>query len=536
MATGEQSPLDRIRQRITKYRDEGKWDRVVREYEALLDFFPRDAEIRKQFADALFKAGQGLTGIKEYFTAAQIYEEGGARDKAIPMLKRILKLKPSMRELHVRIGDLYARDGRIPDATENYNNAFEYFSESGQMQDALAVQRKIVNLQPDDVVNHRRLAEAYEANAMNKEAIHEYRQLVKKMQSQGMRSDLYSLLSRIVKLQPDSYPELVELARLHLSDADTASACECVRQILSREPEYPEAFRILGAIMRKEGDPVRAVKAYQKYLVHFPKNTDILLEAAGLYCDLKQPEAALDLSLRFIDAVDIDAADNRGHITTLIRRIHDLKPADINFQEQYVTLLTKVRDTERVTSELRYLASLYKLAGIEDKAEKTLALIETTFTSPNGRLADGASLWNNHEAKQLLTSMIDPFVPLASLGLESLVENIIVDDDVPLEGGESLLSHIPVQVKFKRDKRRNYAGHSQIKLLLARSLVQMEKYREAMVELAPLTSDKDARDLAYALMGICHKALGSSKLAEACILNINDRTVLDKLKAYDLSP
>jgi len=70
----EEAPINRVRNRIEKYKELEQWDKAALEYQNLIGFLPFDPEIQKQAGDAYLKANQGLTAIKFYLNAAQMYE------------------------------------------------------------------------------------------------------------------------------------------------------------------------------------------------------------------------------------------------------------------------------------------------------------------------------------------------------------------------------------------------------------------------------------------------------------------------------
>jgi two-component system, OmpR family, alkaline phosphatase synthesis response regulator PhoP len=62
------------------------------------------------------------------------------------------------------------------------------------------------------------------------------------------------------------YPSLIELAKRHITDRSFAAARETVRKAVAADPDQPEAYNLLGALLEIKGRWVDAQKFYRAAL------------------------------------------------------------------------------------------------------------------------------------------------------------------------------------------------------------------------------------------------------------------------------
>jgi len=146
-------------------------------------------------------------------------------DKAIAVLKKVLKIKPSLIELKVRLGDLYLKQDKVSLSQELYEECLKTFQEMGVKQDALSVFKKIVELQPRNLILHRKLADMYEKENMPVQAATEFKSLLKKAKEIGLNTEILILLQKIVTLDPKSYEEALELVQIYYKTEQFDQAC-----------------------------------------------------------------------------------------------------------------------------------------------------------------------------------------------------------------------------------------------------------------------------------------------------------------------
>jgi len=197
-----EKPLDRIRKNIEHYKAASDWHKAAREYEVLLDFIPDEAGLHKQYAEVLLLTNNTIAAINEFLTAARLEEEAQHYEKAIALIKKVLKLKPTLRDLNVKLGDLYACYGKIKEAIVYYELASHYFKEMNDSDQVIGIYRKICDVKPENIKAHLDLVDLYEKEGHIAQTVTELQQLLKIVRETGLGHEVEGILVKIVRLDP----------------------------------------------------------------------------------------------------------------------------------------------------------------------------------------------------------------------------------------------------------------------------------------------------------------------------------------------
>ena len=80
--------------------------------------------------------------------------------KAIAMYKKISKLKPSLESV-LKLAELYTQQGLFNDARAQYLQVAEEFLKSGELENAVRIFQKILEMDPENMAMRIKLAEVY---------------------------------------------------------------------------------------------------------------------------------------------------------------------------------------------------------------------------------------------------------------------------------------------------------------------------------------------------------------------------------------
>src|ERR1700680_2287554 len=76
------------------------------------------------------------------------------------MYKKLTKLKPTL-EIVLRLAELYTQQGLFNDARAQYLQVAEEFLRSGELEQAVRIFQKTLEMDPENVAMRARLAEVY---------------------------------------------------------------------------------------------------------------------------------------------------------------------------------------------------------------------------------------------------------------------------------------------------------------------------------------------------------------------------------------
>jgi tetratricopeptide (TPR) repeat protein len=244
---------------------------------------------------------------------AQKYLARGQIDKAIAEWEKLTKEYPDGNTFNT-IGDLYLKKGNKTNAIDSYHHAADFFKQEGFALKALALYKKILNINAEDEGALLALGELNEAKGFITDAIKFYLAAADSLSKKGGKEKLLTIYEKILALSPSNIPlrikvaeiyvqnglmseanrQYFHIARLNVEKGDTDKAIGFYRKILDLERLNRQALLELNAVYEKTGNPDKAVEQIQEAMNLLPQDTEILLRAAELYGTLGKFNDARD--------------------------------------------------------------------------------------------------------------------------------------------------------------------------------------------------------------------------------------------------
>lgn len=134
------------------------------------------------------------------------------------------------------------------------------------------------------------LSKAVEACPIDPEARQNY---AESLWQAGTRREAIAQLEEATRLASEDAMLRVRLAQMHLAAGDLVRARRSAEQAIDLNPKLADAWAIRGRIMRADGQLRQSLADYLRALGYAPSDQQLLLETAGLYQQLNQPQRAL---------------------------------------------------------------------------------------------------------------------------------------------------------------------------------------------------------------------------------------------------
>jgi DNA-binding SARP family transcriptional activator len=138
---------------------EGRADKALKDYQALLEADPRDANVRLKVGDLQLKRGQNDDAIAAYLKVADQFMRGGFDAKAVALYKQVTKIDPKRIDVQIPLADLYQRLGLTTDAMAALQTVAEAYQRDGRRREALELLRRMAGLDPTNTTSRLKVAE-----------------------------------------------------------------------------------------------------------------------------------------------------------------------------------------------------------------------------------------------------------------------------------------------------------------------------------------------------------------------------------------
>jgi len=345
-----------------KFVQQGKLPNAITEYEKVLKADPKDLTVMNTVGDLYSRLGNSEKAVECFKSVGDAYASQGFTVKAIAMYKKLSKLKSSL-EGSLRLAELYTQQGLFNDARAQYLQVAEEFLREGQLEQAVRIFQKTLEMDPENVAMRTRLAEVYVRLGKKTEAWQIFSAAAETLRAKGQLGPAEEILQRMMTLDPGNGYALLMRGRNAFDAGDMAAAVQSLEKVADLD-SHPDGLRtLLQAYLQTGRLPEAGTLAAKLFSVH--NDIGALLSYADALIAVGQFEDALHLYQQHSDRLlAADSAKILDNLHSLIGHVRENTTA----LEMLLDLLTKAGDNTHLTEVYELLAHAYVQAGELEKA------------------------------------------------------------------------------------------------------------------------------------------------------------------------
>ena len=250
---------DKILKGAEKLVLKGKIEPAIREYEKLLKLNPNDVNTINRIGDLYNRVGQVDKAVELYERIAESFSRDGFSNKAIAIYKKINRLAPDKVEIFKRLAELYIQQGLIFEAKSQYQILADWFAKKDDLENAIQVQRELVEIDSDNHMAHLRLADLLFRHGSGEEAISVYDRLGSMLLDRGKLEEAERLYRHSIEQDPPSGEFLAPICEALITSGNLQAAGEFLTEARKRSPEN-RGLRTMGVrLALAAGENSRAV-------------------------------------------------------------------------------------------------------------------------------------------------------------------------------------------------------------------------------------------------------------------------------------
>src|SRR6204780_915302 len=234
-----------------KYVQQGKLQNAIAEYEKVLKNDAKDLTVTNTVGDLYSRLGETDKATGCFKTVGEPYASQGFTVKAIAMYKKICKLQPSLESL-LKLAELYSQQGLFNDARAQYLQVAEEFLKTNELENAVRIFQKILEMDPENSNMRVRLAEVYVRLNKKNDAWQIFSAAAETLRSKGSLSAAEEVLQRMLTLDPGNSYALLMQGRNLLEAGDAAAAIESLQKVSDLDSN-PDGLRDLLKAYLKTG-------------------------------------------------------------------------------------------------------------------------------------------------------------------------------------------------------------------------------------------------------------------------------------------
>jgi pentatricopeptide repeat protein len=352
-----------------KFLNQGKVPQAIGEYQQILRHDPKDQATLMTVGDLFARQGDMPQAMEYFERLAQVYLNDGFNSKAIAIYKKIAKLAPAELAPLERLADLYVQQGVLSEARPLFLQIAEAHLKANRAPKAVEVLHRLLEVEPENPRVQMRLAELYNVMGLKKEAAQTYFAYAQRLFDRGESDEAEKLIERALGVDPSDAPALLLKAKIlgmaHKNDEAIA--------ILESHPEADAGGEVTNLLVESEinsGKWDKAADRARKQLARGTAHTELFERVVNALLETGKAREALPL-INELRAPLIETGDQDKFLKLLSNAIDKL-PGETEPLEMLADFSRHNSDPFQLTAALSQLVDAYAAAGNYSRAEEML--------------------------------------------------------------------------------------------------------------------------------------------------------------------
>ena len=247
----------------------------------------------------------------------------GMSDQAIIALRKVISMKPDLREAYDNIGVVLQAQGKLDDALYNYKKSISlnpdypnsYFNmgntlkDMGKFNEAEEAYKKAILLKPNHPKAYGNMGITLQKQGKLEEAIEAYQKSISfipnyaetytnmgnALDEQGKLDEAIGAHKKSISLNPNYPLAYNNMGNVLQKQGKVDEAIEAYEKTILLNPDYLEAHNNMGVALRDQGKLDKAIDAYNKALFLNPNHIETLNNLGGVLREKGELDEAVNV-------------------------------------------------------------------------------------------------------------------------------------------------------------------------------------------------------------------------------------------------
>ncbi|MCP4677179.1 MAG: tetratricopeptide repeat protein [Deltaproteobacteria bacterium] len=258
-------------QRLTA---KGQFEKAIGEYQKLLKAVPNDIRTWLKIGDLYTRMGARKEATDTYLRVAEQYTQSGFHLKAVAVYKQVLKLDPTLVEIHGFLADSYLELGLTSEALIQLEQLADIFQRTNNDQNLLKILMRMGEIDSHNIATRLRIAEYLSRENRATEAVEHFSIACEELKKQGRVDDYLKVAERLLYHDSTQVAFAADVAKIYLERRQHKHALSKLQMCFVKNPRDLDTLSLLAEVFKGLNQPEKAVSVYKEMsiLLSGPEN------------------------------------------------------------------------------------------------------------------------------------------------------------------------------------------------------------------------------------------------------------------------
>ncbi len=434
-----------------RFLSKGQVDKAIKAWQQYVDQHP-DGNIFNTIGDLYLKSGNRSQAVEYFHRAAEYFKDEGFITKALALYKKILNIDKLDPQALFFIGRLNEEKGLVTDAIKYYLASIDAYVKHGAGDELVPICEKIIDLAPANISLRVKLADYLQKEGYLEESAREYFDIGRLSEEKGDLEKAREYYEKSLGLNPQQEDLYRVLSDLYLSLGLLEEAKDLLSRAAEVSPDNRELRVLYADLLLKSGDATGAKDVLLDIISASPEGDGdkVVIEANRLLGDIHLKEGDGRTAWERYRIVVDDCLDRgaQEEAVRILKEFRDVVPHEVS--RRLIEIYTDLGRKEDLFEEYTALA---ELKAAEEDFEEALSLyLEAKKISPDS------------EAVLAKIAELEDKLGIASLEEteEKATDEKLVDVDIFLRYG-LLDEAVDILERLKFEEPENIEVHKRLK-------------------------------------------------------------------------
>ncbi|HXX53931.1 MAG TPA: tetratricopeptide repeat protein [Thermodesulfovibrionales bacterium] len=346
-----------------KYLARGQIDKAIIEWEKLVKEAP-DGNVYNTVGDLYLKKGNKKSAVDFFHRSATFFREGGFSLKALALYKKVINIDPLDTGAFTALGELSEEKGLVTDAIKYYLTAADILSRDASKERFVSIYERILSLAPSNLSLRDKVAGLFLKEGLTSHAVKEFLSLADLCAEKEDWEQGRSYYVKILDIQPDNKNALAGMSSVYEKRGDVKQAIEFMKKAIAAQRDDPRLLMRCALLFKDSGAYDEAINCLSPVIETMPTDMEATTLMGDIHLARGDRRKAWESYKKVVDSLVL--TNKHDDAIDLMKRFKDIDPIPIG--KMLISLYKQIGKVDTEFSEILFVADLLLESGLRDEA------------------------------------------------------------------------------------------------------------------------------------------------------------------------